>query len=166
MDVTKGPRRAKGRRESSTETLARAALIYLSRRDRSTRELAQYLSNRGAAATAIRSIVQRCRALGYLDDDAFARRWSESRLSKIPMGAARLQAELEAKGFAVDEVARVLTACYGERGELGYALRILYELRRKQRLSLARLVGTLRQRGFSEETIESVVQRSECQPLD
>lgn len=161
-----GVRGMKGQGESVNEPLVRLALTYLSRRDRSMKQLAQYLSSRGATPAAIGIIVQRCRDLGYLDDGAFARRWSEARLGKLPMGVARLEAELETKGFAEQEIAKTLDACYGECGELSYALRVLNELKGKQRLSLGRLVGTLRQRGFSEETIESVVRRSGVQSWD
>ncbi len=82
------------------------------------------------------------------------------------MGAVRLRAELEAKGIDPPVVERTVGELYAGQDEPILAMRVLADLQRTRRLAPAKLVGTLRQRGFDDETIEYVMGRAGLHPDD
>ncbi len=69
----------------------------LTRRPWTRADLARRLVRRGAPAEVADAVVADLTARGYLDDAAFARQWVESRSAR-GYGAARLRAELRARG--------------------------------------------------------------------
>jgi regulatory protein len=85
-----------------------AALRLLARRPRSEHEVRARLAAKGYSAATIAAVGERLRALGLLDDAAFARFWVEQRQQFRPRGAAALRAELRAKGVAPAAVAAAL----------------------------------------------------------
>lgn len=133
---------------SGPDAVVQAALRYLARRDRSEAHMKAYLSKRGASPVRIRTVLSRLRALGYLDDQAFAQRWARDRIARKPMGRLRLEAELRAQGVEERTIADTLEAIYGETSEQHLASQLLRD----------RCVtpAFLRRRGFSEETIETI----------
>jgi regulatory protein len=74
------------------------------------------------------------------------------------MGAARIKAELLAKGVADDVAGEVITEAFREGGEERLARRaLLAKQRHGNRLTPAQSARFLRQRGFDEETIDRMV---------
>ena len=61
-----------------------SAVRLLSYRPRSERELSDRLGRKGFARPAIDAALERLRELGYVDDAAFARSWTESRQARLP----------------------------------------------------------------------------------
>jgi len=78
-----------------------------------------------------------------VDDQAFAQRWARDRMARKPMGRFRLEAELQAQGVDDTIIFNTVEDIYA------VALQLLN----------ARAVtpAFLRRRGFSEDTIESVL---------
>ncbi len=144
-------------RASSDDRLESTAIRYLARRDRTEAQVRALLTRHGGSPTRIQAVIRRLQASGYLDDQAFAERWARARVAQKPMGRLRLEQELRAKGLTRTIIERVLAAIFADQAESDLARHLL---RRRADLRDAgphRQAGLLRRYGFSEETIELVV---------
>jgi regulatory protein len=84
-----------------------AAARFLEARPRSVAEVERKLGGMGYRPPLVREVVERLVQLGYLDDEAFARSWVESRDRASPRGEHALRRELSLRGVdraLVDEV--------------------------------------------------------------
>lgn len=84
-----------------------AAARFLEARPRSEDEVRRRLLGLGYRAELVEEAVGRLLAVGYLDDEAFARAWVESRDRARPRGEHALRRELDQKGVdraPVDEL--------------------------------------------------------------
>ncbi len=84
-----------------------AAARFLEARPRSVHEVRYRLTTMGYRAALVDEVVVRLTDLRYLDDEAFARAWVESRDRARPRGEHALRRELQLKGVdraLVDEV--------------------------------------------------------------
>jgi regulatory protein len=88
-----------------------AAATFLGVRPRSVAETHKRLRQLGYPQTLVDSVVEKLIEMEYLDDDAFARAWIESRDRAKPRGEAALRRELAFKGIERSVVDAVL----GER---------------------------------------------------
>ncbi|MEW6544812.1 MAG: RecX family transcriptional regulator [Nitrospirota bacterium] len=142
----------------AVDPFEQGVLRYLARRDRTEAQVRTYLGRTGASPVRIRQLLERLRHLGYVDDEAVARRLARARLSRRPMGRARLEAELLALGLARSVTDPVLDELYRERSERDLA-RLLLGRRppRGRPNERAREAGRLRRYGFSEDTIQDVL---------
>ncbi len=75
-----------------------AAARFLEARPRSEGEVRRKLTTIGYRSHLVDEVIGRLRVLGYLDDDAFARSWVESRDRAKPRGEHALRRELQLKG--------------------------------------------------------------------
>jgi regulatory protein len=75
-----------------------AGARFLEARHRSVAEVRRKLTRLGYRADLVAGAVERLGELGYLDDDAFARSWVESRDRARPRGEHALRRELGQKG--------------------------------------------------------------------
>ena len=130
----------------------------LARSDRTKAQIERLLETKGASPAQIRAAVRRLISLRYLDDVAFAARWADRRLARMPMGRARLQDELLATGCPEHIVQATLQATYRKVSEQDLAMQVVALAGRttstRMRERLARLLS---QRGFDEDTIETVM---------
>lgn len=153
----------------SLDGVIRLAVRFLARRDRTSAQVAQYLTLRGASSRQVEHAIHRLSDLRYLDDHAYAQRWVETRLAAKPMGQERLKAELLAKGISEGVATRVLTDTFCNVSEERLARRALEVAHRQgRRLHLSQLARLLHQRGFREDVIEGMMaefKRSE-EPID
>ncbi|HYO41873.1 MAG TPA: regulatory protein RecX [Candidatus Limnocylindrales bacterium] len=90
-----------------------AAARFLEARPRSEGEVRRKLTTMGYRAALVDDVVGRLLILGYLDDEAFARAWVESRDRARPRGEHALRRELAQKG--VDRV--LVDGILGDRRE-------------------------------------------------
>jgi len=98
--------------------------------------------------------------LRYLDDAAFASRWADRRLARMPMGRARLQEELLATGCSESIVQATLRASYRKVSEQDLAVQLVAAAGKiTSPQMLGRIARLLSQRGFAEDTIETVMGR-------
>ena len=145
--------------DSSHERAVSSALRFLSSRPRSEREVRRRLE-RSYEASDVDSAVLRLRELGLLDDEAFARAWSESRVAHRPRSAAMIRRELQAKGVE-REVAQVSVEPLDDR-ESAYraGLRSLPSLTGADYNTFRKRVwGRLERRGFAQSLIRETVAR-------
>ena len=87
-----------------------AAASFLSVRPRSIDETRRRLRQLGYAPEPIETVLDRLVEFGYLDDEAFARAWVESRDRARPRGGSVLRRELTLKGVDREIIATVLAA--------------------------------------------------------
>lgn len=135
------------------------AVRALARRDRTTAQIAKLLAVQGASPPQVRAVVRRLTSLKYLDDAAFAARWVERRLAHMPMGCARLQEELLATGCPEQIARATVRASYRKVSERDLAMQVVStagKLTSPQ--MLGRVARLLSQRGFGEDTIETVIE--------
>jgi regulatory protein len=88
-----------------------AAAAFLATRPRSVGETRRRLRHLGYPHALVDQVLERFAEIGYLDDEAFAKAWVESRDRARPRGETALRRELAQKGVAREVVDEVL----GER---------------------------------------------------
>ena len=134
------------------------AVRALARSDRTTAQIERLLTAKGASPSQIRAAVRRLTSLRYLDDVAFAGRWADRRLARMPMGRARLLEELLATGCPAHIVQTTLRTTYQKVSEEDLAMQVVSKVGRTVSGKTAgRIVRLLSQRGFDEDTIETVM---------
>ncbi|NIQ02971.1 MAG: hypothetical protein GWM98_09010 [Nitrospinaceae bacterium] len=139
------------------------ALRYLSYRDRSEAETAEYLGKKGCEDTCRDRALAFLKEHNYLNDRRFAEHWARSRVQNKQFGRYRVQQELIGKGLARDLVEETLDDVYGTVDERDLAravvdkklpaLRDLDPAKRKRRLA-----GLLQRKGFSGDIIYQVLE--------
>jgi regulatory protein len=87
-----------------------AAAAFLAVRSRSVEETRRRLQHLGYPRAVVDVVIERLVALRYLDDEAFAQAWVESRDRARPRGTVALRRELQLKGISDDTIAGVLEA--------------------------------------------------------
>ncbi len=85
-----------------------AAATFLAVRPRSVAETGSRLRHLGYPPPLVAAVLERLAGMGYLDDEAFARAWVESRDRARPRGQNALRRELALKGVERDVVEAVL----------------------------------------------------------
>jgi regulatory protein len=161
------PRRGRARRDSpplDAKSARSAALDLLARKAWATRELTRRLRRRGAPAQVAEAVVADLQSRGYLDDQAYARWWAQSRAAGRRVGSLRLRQELGAKGIPPELAAAAVEEAFAEAPELDRALeagrRRLSALRRAApERAPTRLAGYLLRRGYPAAVARQVVKR-------
>ena len=134
------------------------AVRALARSDRTTAQIERLLAVKGASPAQTRAAVRRLIGLLYLDDVAFAARLADRRLARMPMGRARLQEELRATGCPEHIVHATLRATYRKVSEQDLAMQVVSMAGQgNSTQKIGRLARLLNQRGFDEDTIETVM---------
>lgn len=85
-----------------------ACVRLLTYRPRSESELLRRLAQKGYDPAIAHEALEKVRALGYVNDEDFARFWVQNREQFKPMGARRLRSELMAKGVDRDIAQEVI----------------------------------------------------------
>lgn len=86
------------------------ALQALGRKERSTRELADWLAERGVEADDVETVVARLTEDGALDDERFALRYAEDKRELAGWGAERIRDALLARGIAPEHIEAAVAA--------------------------------------------------------
>jgi len=151
-------RRVTDKAVPSSDRWLQLAVRALARSDRTSAQIEKMLAAKGAASSQIRAAIRRLTSLGYLDDVAFAARWTDRRLARMPMGCARLQEELLATGCPEHIVHAALRATYRRVSERELAMQVVAMAgRTPSARTPGRVTRLLNQRGFDEDTIETVM---------
>ncbi len=150
------------------QSLVNASLRFVSYRPRSRKELTGFLQKKLAkwkkeGGSTLEKVLERFTELGYIDDRKFASWWVEQRNAFRPKGTKLLGLELYQKGIDRTLIEEVLAEM--EIDEVS-AARLVVEKKRPRLRHLpkaeqkARLYGMLARRGFSGQTIRTVVDGS------
>ena len=151
-------KRDAGKTASSPDPWLQLAVRALARSDRTTAQIEKLLAAKGATPSQVRGAVRRLISLQYLDDVAFASRWADRRLVRMPMGRARLQEELLATGCPEPIVHAILQDTYRKISERDLAMQVVTMAgQTSSTRTRSRIARLLSQRGFDEDTIETVM---------
>ncbi len=136
------------------------ALVFLTSRPRSEREVRERLAQKGVEPPVIEAVLERLAGWGYVGDADFARYWVENRGANQPRGKRLLRQELWQKGVARETVDAVLGEA--EIDEAGAALTLarkrLHQLRAlDEPTQRRRLSAYLQRRGYDYPTIKGAL---------
>lgn len=135
-----------------------AATRFLSHRARSEKEVVERLKKHGFAAPVIEKTVARLRESGFIDDDEFARLWTENRKHSSPRSRRMLKVELQQKGVSPDIIEQAVLQVDETGSACKAALKKARTLSRDNFEEFRRrLAPFLLRRGFSYETIEKTI---------
>lgn len=129
------------------------ALRYLARREHSRAELERKLASRAESPDALGQLLDALEARKQLSNERFAELRAHQLARKY--GAARIRADLKAKGIDADIVERV--SAEGEAARAASILARKYRVPAATREERARRMRFLQSRGFSHDTIRRVV---------
>jgi regulatory protein len=136
------------------------ATRFLAGRPRSTHEVRQSLARKDVPPPVIELALDRLRALGYLDDPAFAEFWVSNRRQFKPLSARALRYELRQKGITNDIIDDVLEAQDEDDDAYRAAQAQVRRVRATDRAELRhKLMMFLARRGFSPRVSRDAVTR-------
>lgn len=147
---------------SGAEAFKRA-LKFLGYRARSEAEVRTKLIQAGFSPKIIEPTLEKLRSLKLLDDEAFARNFTQARIEDRGYGPLRLERELRRKGVAKALVGRILDETFGKQGGKDRAQALLEKRYRGKDLNdaknLRRAVGFLQRRGYRDSVIAEVLKQ-------
>ncbi len=106
--------------DREVEKAYKYSLRYLGFRQRTRKEMNEYLIKKGFSSQVIENVLERLTSCGYLDDRQFAREWIISR-AKRGNGSTKLMQELFYKGVDKRIIEEQLRECLCEEDEVYYA---------------------------------------------
>lgn len=150
--------------EDEVKKAITAALNLISYRPRAAGELRSKLREKGYAPEAVDAAIARMQELRYLDDEAFAERWVESRQASRPRSERMLKRELAQKGIDKETIEQtVAEAGVDEYGDALDLARKKYESMHglDRDVRYRRLSGFLGRRGYGYDIIRQVMEALE-----
>jgi regulatory protein len=137
------------------------ALIALAPRAKSRGELFAHLKKRGIAEDIANAVLYRLQEQGLVNDEEFARSWSESRQRTNKLSKRAIVNELRTKGIDAETI-EIVGSEIDENREHDLALELASRKYRPishldRELIQRRIQGALARRGFSSGLINSVM---------
>jgi regulatory protein len=134
-------------------------LNYITIRARSRREVVDYCRRKKYDPVDCKAIIEKMAARGYINDEAFAKAWIESRrLTKTP-SARKLKLELKQKGITDDIINQTMQASgYDERAALAALIakkRCLFRFKDDDQ----KLMQYLARQGFGFDDIRQALEK-------
>jgi len=137
-----------------------SAAHFLQYRPRSSAEIRRNLKKKDIPPDVIEAAMERLEALGYLDDEKFARFWVENRDTFKPRGPFALRAELRRKGVPDAIIDRVVEEVDVYDAAYRAAQKKLSRYRGETEFDFKRKLGAfLQRRGFGFEVVNDVLTR-------
>ena len=148
----------------SAEDAYNQALKFLGYRARSAAEVEAKLVQSGFQPKIVALTVEKLCSLKLLDDEAFARSFSQARIEDRGYGPLRLERELEQKGVPQALVRRVIDEAFGKREGKERARELLAKRFRGRDLGdakiLRRAILFLQRRGYRDTVIAELLKVS------
>jgi regulatory protein len=137
-----------------------AAYRYLGYRPRSEAEIRERLQRRGFPPEHIDKVIEKLKEQELLNDESFARFWTENRATFRPRSRGLTRSELRRKGVAEETISQVVNEI--NDAESAYAAAIS-KAGRLQNLEYSefrqRLADFLKRRGFTYDIISRTIRR-------
>ena len=138
-----------------------AALDYLTPKDRTQREVENYLDERNYSEIEVINTIERLKANGLIDDERYAKRFVETRLNTKPISRQKLRQQLEAHFIAPETISSAL-AYVSDEMEGSNALAIAKKFYRQfsgleECERLRRVELRLSSRGYSYDCIKEAI---------
>jgi regulatory protein len=139
------------------EEALQRALRFLGYRARSEAELRDYLMRKAYSKATAERVLEKLRALHYINDAAFARNWAIARATGRGYGPKRIYQELRKKGVSDGLIREVVRETFDQAEEREKAKSVLEKQFKNKQLSdpkmLRRAAGFLERRGYSSQVI-------------
>ncbi|HET9648525.1 MAG TPA: regulatory protein RecX [Microlunatus sp.] len=151
--------------DTDPHAVGRAILVRkLAAQDRTRHELATALAAKNVPGEVAEELLDRFEEIGLVDDDAFARRWVESRQSRRHRSRLALRRELSGKGVERSTVDEALSEVSSEE-EFEAARAYVEKVSRgmaglQPAVRRRRLADRLARRGFAAEIIGRVLKNA------
>ncbi len=132
------------------------AVNYISYRERSRKEIEDYLKNKGIKKVIIQKVLSDLEKANLVDDHKFASTWVKDRNKNNPRGNFALKIELQKKGIDEVEIENILQSV----DEKENALKVFKKAVRKygkNKNSKEKIYGYLKRRGFHIQIILEVL---------
>ncbi len=142
--------------DSETSVAFGKAVDYLARAMKTTKQMRDYLTNKGYSQEVVEHVIQKLQGYKYLDDETYARMYAEQ--SKSYKGERRIKQELLQKGISaiqVDEQVQI-----DNDDQLSSATKLAQKyLKNKERdiKTMQKLQRFLLYRGFDFDVVNSVI---------
>ena len=136
---------------------------YLSIRNRSVKEMREYLAKKNAAPEIIEKIINSLKEKKFLNDENFARLWIVNRARLKPKGKLLLKIELRQKGITDELIKKVLDEVQEEIPDELFQAKELIAKRMERVEGLPRqeiyqkVGGFLSRRGFSWDITKKAI---------
>ncbi|MFW6103149.1 MAG: regulatory protein RecX [Chloroflexota bacterium] len=144
-----------------SQALARSYRL-LQHRMRSTSEVRTRLLRAGFTEDVVEEVLETLTRQELLDDEAFARSWTDERRNLNPRSSSLIQKELRAKGVASELVAQVTEDIDDDEAALELAQHRAESMSGMDRSTfLRRLSRYLYNRGFAHATVARALMRVE-----
>ncbi|MFA5629410.1 MAG: RecX family transcriptional regulator [Dehalococcoidales bacterium] len=135
-----------------------AALQILNYRPRSERELRMRLQRRNFNENEIHPAIQNLKRMGFIDDESFARFWTENRQSFSPRSRKMTEMELRQKGVPLDVIEQEVSTMDDTSNAYRAGQKYAHNLKVDDYSSFRRRLGEyLKRRGFGYEVINNTV---------
>lgn len=145
--------------EEDVARMRRDVLRFLRVRERTRREVANYLSRRGHAPALAAQVLEELCERGFVDDRRFAGLFLRDRQRLRPMGRAAVLQQLAARGVSAQLAMEALEAADPPWDDRGLAEQLL--ARRWERWPAEerarRATALLRRRGFASDAIRGAI---------
>ena len=152
------------------------AARFLATRPRSRREVERRLQRAGAEPPVVDATLERLERLGYVDDAAFVRWWTDQRDRHSPRGRRLVEAELRQRGIGREEIEALreawqeqerspgdehLPGSDAERASAALTRHLRGRTIPDERQALQRLGMFLVRRGFDPETARATIRAAQ-----
>jgi len=147
--------------DDAREVAFQNALLMISYRPRSVREVQKKLKEKGFDETVVGMVIERLKEGGLVEDKGFAQAWIENRTVFRPRSRKLMTLELRQKGVPDEVVQEALEKSVDDE-VLAYQAAIQYSRRLKKLEWLdfrKKLSAYLARRGFSYEVLEPLVRQ-------
>jgi regulatory protein len=147
----------------SGEEAFKRALKFLGYRARSEAEVRTKLIQAGFLPKIIEPTLEKLRSLKLLDDEDFARSFTQARIEDRGYGPLRLERELRLKGIAKTLVGRILDETFARHGGKERARALVERRFRGKDLTdaktLRRAISFLQRRGYRDSVIGEILRQ-------
>lgn len=139
------------------------AIVYISRRFRSEKEVRDYLTKRKASSNLIDQVIKKVKEQKFQDDEQFARWWKESRTRYKAKSDKVIELELQQKGIDKNIIEKIMNEeIEGMKNDYEKAMSLGRKYKSKiinlSRWDQYRRIGNfLSRRGFDFDTIRRVI---------
>lgn len=155
-------------KEESVKQAKEIAFRSLSRTPKSTSEISKKLKERDFQEQVIGEVIRELEKYGYLNDQEFARIYSESCLRAKPLGPKLLSQKLFKKGLNKELIEETIKEIYRQHDEVALAKRLLVKRTETykaldSRTARKRKADYLARRGFSWDVIRETLDIEESE---
>jgi len=138
-----------------------SAYRYLSYRQRTVREMIDYLTRKGFEQQSISNVIELLKESGFLNDESFAKAYVDDKTRLNDLGAYRLKAELRKKGIGEELIKETLSDLEPDIEHLVELIQRKYSssLTGDKNSTMRKAAGFLQRKGYGYEVIKKVLEK-------